>query len=38
MPLLIITTVVDPSDSEKESSIRCRFDGSSSNVQVISSR
>lgn len=37
MPLLI-TTVVDPFDSEKESSITCWFDGLSSKVQVISSR
>ena len=38
MPLLIIRTVVEPSASEKESSITCSLDGSSSKVHVIISR
>ena len=38
MPLLTISTVVEPSDSENESSISCSLEGSSSKVQVITSR
>jgi hypothetical protein len=37
MPLLTITTVVEPADSENHSSIVCRFDGASSTGQVICS-